>query len=667
MPVFPGDNSIYSDGDRSILNRMEQDYQNYVTPNQTVWGQADLDLRFYSGDQTVFNEYYGTAVPFGRRQFCFNLIRRIVETTAGYQRQNRKTTIITPRENSDQYTADLFSKLILWSDSMDNTDHIISEAFTGALITGMNLIQVYMDWKSDPVCGDIRTSNCSYNTFLIDPFFKNPDLSDCNSIWKRSFLNKEQIIGLLPDKKEIILGMFGQGNKDGKFRYMPESFNWDQQNLLTYDEYYYRTARERKMVINSQTGRQIEFKGDEDALRQFLSDYPELTLFEDTIPTVNLAVVVNGMVMYNGGNPLGIDKYPFVPVMGYYEPNLPYFEWRVQGMVRGLRDPQFIYNHRKRIELDILESQLNSGWVAEEDSVVDPQSLYKTGQGSVVWTKEGKQLGVNLHKIPPGAVDGSMFQISQDMERLVQQIAGGNDELYASATDDKAAILAKQRQGAGLLSLQRFFDQLDLSQTLLGRIKLEVMQNNFTPDKVERVTEQPPSEEFYNKLFGKYDAVVEEGFNTSTQRQMAFAQALYLKEAGVPIPSNYLVKMATLQDKQELIKSLEEQEQAQAQQAQQQAQVAMAEQQAAMQLAQARAFSDQAMGQERLSRIQENTQLAVERRAEAEKDKTAALLNFMKVVKELEQIDLDNLSKVMQLMNSVKTPMAVQPPDMGGM
>ena len=38
------------------------------------------------------------------------------------------------------------------------------------------------------------------------------------------------------------------------------------------------------------------------------------------------------------------------------------------------------------------------------------------------------------------------------------------------------------------------------------------------------VPEEEPAPQFYNKAFGKYDAAIEEGLNTTTQKQMRFAQ-----------------------------------------------------------------------------------------------------------------------------------------------
>jgi hypothetical protein len=68
---------------------------------------------------------------------------------------------------------------------------------------------------------------------------------------------------------------------------------------------------------------------DEERLKNFLKLYPQLTLIKNEIPTVRLAIVVQGKVMYDGPQPNGIDIYPFVPVIGYYHPELPYFVYRI--------------------------------------------------------------------------------------------------------------------------------------------------------------------------------------------------------------------------------------------------------------------------------------------------------------------------------------------------
>ena len=628
---------------------MEAFYAEAITIIQSFWAEADTDYRFWSGDQTLWNDLYGNLPANRRRQFNFNRIRRVTNLIEGYQRRNRKSTIVIPIENGDAETADQFSKVMMHINRTEGVLETISEAYRGALIGGMNLLHVWVDYRSDPINGTIKVDNCAYNSFLIDPYFKKPDLSDCNSIWKRSYLTKRECISLLPSMTEEILGLIGSDSgtgRDGKLQYQPESYNYGMKNLLTYDEYYYRDYRTQKMLVDTQTGETMEWKSeDDDRLKLFLQTYPTVKLIDQEIPTVRLAIVVQGKVFYDGPNPMGIDKYPFVPVLGYYAPEMPYFPHRCQGVVRGLRDAQYLYNRRRIIELDILESQINSGYIYKENALVNPKDIYLSGQGKGLALKEEAQM-TDVIQIQAPQIPPSMIQLSELLAKEVMEISGVNEELLGSAVDDKAGILSMLRQGAGLTTLQALFDQLDKSQKLLGDLILDLVQTNYTPGKIKKILEnQEPTAQFYNKAFGKYGCSVEEGLNTATQKQMNFAQLLQLREVGVQVPDDILLESSTIQDKKKLVEAVQQQAQAVAQAQQQQLQLQLQEQEARIKVANANAVANEGLGVERYSRVEENRALAEERRAAAIKDDEMALLNFVKAMKEIDGMDLAHLNE----------------------
>ena len=666
MPLFPDlGPSYYDEKDKSILAKMSAFYAESISINQSFWGEADTDTRFFAGDQTLWNDLYANLPANRRRQFNFNRIKRVINMISGYQRRNRKSTICIPVENGDSETADQFTKVFMWLNQQEGILETVSDAFEGALVGGMNLLQVWVDYRSDPISGNIKVDNCSYNSFLIDPFFRKHDLSDCNAIWKRSFLTKREAVSLMPAHEEQILSLTGDSQRDGKFQFMPETYNYGMKNLVTYDEYYYRTYRSQKMLIDTQSGEVLEWKHpDEDKLKIFLQTYPQVTVIKQDIPTVNVAIVVSGKVLYDGINSLGIDTFPVVPVMAYYTPEIPYYPWRIQGVVRGLRDAQYLYNRRKIIELDIFESQINSGFKYKENALVNPKDIFLNGQGRGLALKEEAQM-TDVEQIQPPQVPPSMMQLSESLANELQQISGVSEEMLGSAVDEKAGVLAMLRQGAGLTTLQGLFDKLDRSQKLLGKIILDVIQSNFTPGKVKRILEGEPSIQFYNKAFGKYDASVEEGLNTVNQRQMQLLQLLQLKEVGVPIPDDVLLDACTVQNKKELVEKIQQarQQQEQIQQAQTQAQIQQI--QAQTELAKSRAIADQGLGIERLSRVQENKALARERLAAAAKDEDAATLDMIKAIKEIEGMDLAHIEKLVAMLNIVKQQEVRQEPTNG--
>ena len=637
----------YVDNDRSILTYMNEVY----AENSSQWLQfmyeGDIDTRFAAGDQEAIYNYVGLNHNYYKRnQVNFNQIRTIRNMITGYQRKTRKTSIVIPQEENDQATADQLSNLLLFTMNKADAFSCISTSFEGGITAGMNLVSLYMDYGLDPINGDIRTGNMGYNSFLIDPFFKKLDLSDCNYIWTRKWLSRDQIKQLLPNRETEVDSIPYEGVRDGKFPYMPQSMNFKARKLLPYDEFWYLDTREEYHLVDTKSGESIKWRGKDENLETYLSVYPDIKKMKRHIQTVKLAIVINEKVFYNGPNPFNTDSYPFVPFVGYFEPDIPYFHTRIQGIVRDLRDAQWSYNRRMRLNLDYLEAGISRGVKYIEDALVDPQDAFLSGAGRAIPIKKGHSLD-EVQEIPPPQIPGSWFQELEKLQSDMMRISGVNEELLGSAEDDKAGILSMLRQGAGLTTLQTLFDNLDQSQKVLATRFLELIQNNFTDEKIQRIINEEPTPQIHMRDFLRYDCAVIDGTLTATQQNMEFRQLWEMAQAGMQIPPELLFKNAPLQNKKDLIESLQKQAEQQSQMQQMQMQLQMQELQAKTNLANARAKADSGLAIERISRVDENEPLAIERRAQA-------TLDEVKAVKELKGMDIDHLNQLMAILSSIK-------------
>lgn len=650
----------------AIKRKIDSDYSANQAIWQVYWTEATIDTRLEAGDTSLMADLNQMLPNNNRGSWIFNRTRPLCNMVSGYQRRNRKSTIVVPLENGDQMTADQWTKIILGIYKREGVYETISDAFhQGACITGMNLLHVYMDYRNDPVNGDLKVDNCAYNSFFIDPYFRKPDLSDCAFVWRRSYMSHTAAASLMPDKYDEIMALPGNPTgtgRDGRFNYMPESYGQTQQNRLAYDEYYYRDYRKQKLLIDKETGETFEITNQDDLdIDTFLRHYPQTEVITQSIPTVRLAIMIQDKVFFDGQNPLNLDFFPFVPVLGYYNPMMPYFYSRIQGICRSLRDPQVLLNRRIVLSADMLESQVNSGWIFKENAVVDVKHLFQTGQGRIIPLKEEAQM-TDIQAVQPPQIPPSFFQLQDTFSKELNLVSGINEELMGSALDDKAGILSALRQGAGLTTLQPLFDRLDYAQNLLGELIMKTVQLNYTPGKIKNLLEgEEPAPLFYNKAFGKYHCMVEAGFNTESQKQMQFAQLMQLKELGVPLPDSALLEASTIQNKTKIIEQIQQQQQMQQQMQQQQMQVQMQELQARTELSHARAQADMGLGAERYSRIGENQALAEERKAAAVKDDQMALLNFAKALKEIESIDMAQLEKIVSIQRMLREHENINP------
>ena len=641
---------------QDIIKDFGESYERAYQLWNTFYAEAYKDLSYYLGNQWSLEElaYLNNQ---RRSSFTYNKIRRLINLVQGYQRKNRLSTIISPVEDASEITANLFTDVM--QHIMQNSDgyEIISEAFKGALTTGLSFVSPYVDYRNDPVSGDIKFHHDAWNAVIMDPFFTKKDLSDCSFVARRKFLSRTEIASLLPDKVDVIESL-PWGSRDDKFTYMPFARQWGMQKLMNYTEYWRTRWETKDVLVDMETGETKEWDGDRKRLKLFRDAFPQIEVIRKPVKQVELGIIVEGELLYYGKDPWGLNDYPFVPFMSIFEPSYDLYTWKVQSLVRIVRDPQTELNKRRSKMVDIIDSQLNSGWVAKTNSVSNPASLYKSGQGQVVFLKPEAQM-TDVQRLNAPEIPASMFQLESEFEKDIMEIAGVNSELFGMAENDKietAGILSKMRQSAGLVNLQDIFDGLRESQKLLGRKVLRLIQKNYTPEKIKLITKKDVTPEFYSKTFAQYDVVVEEGVLTDTQRQTQFTQYAALKAMGVAIPDELIIKNSNLHDKKELAEYIQQQAQQQQQMEQQQAQMAMQQQEVVTRSLDAKAQSDQALATERLAKIQLDAAVNVERINRAEEEKTAGALNLIKAAKELEGMDVDHFLKQVQAIKMLMEP-----------
>lgn len=642
---------------KNLTQMKDEFYQSNYPGNAALWSQGYIDKRFKVGDQSLYNWSGGNNFNQTSYRYFFNLIRRHINMICGYQRKNRKSTIALPIHNEEDSLADDFNSVMRWSEDRDGFQEYLSQAFEGSCDTGMTLLYLYPDYALDPISSDLFTDCVSYNNFLIDQYFRKQDLTDCNGVWRRRWVTKQIAKQLLPGMSEEIDRMKPGGLKDGRFPVQAELQNIAMSNLFTYDEFHYRTTREANMIIDPFTGEASEWEdeeGEEQGMMEMvLAQQPWLQVKKMQIPTVKLCLSIGDKNIYDGPNLLNIDSYPCVPSMCYYEPDITSYAWRCMGVIRNLRDPQFLYNMRKVIELSILQSQVNSGWIFPVDAVTDVKAFRQSGEGFLIPLKAGHLPG-EIQRIEAAAIPQSLLELSNSLSEDITKISGVNEELLGAATDDKSGILSMLRQGAGLTTLQTIFDKLDYTQRLFGKIRLQAIRKNFSKGKVRNILGHEADPRFFSSHSLKYSIAVEEGNYSTSQRQMELQQLLHFKELGMPIPDQSILRAAFITNKKEVM-----QEMAQQQQQQQQQQQAQSEQQSKMDNAKvmssfARAKSDLAREKDLMASAQERFAKIEDLHATAEHKSTQSDLDLVKMIVELEDMQFNQFKSAFEYAQAVK-------------
>lgn len=640
--------------DSAIKHEYDQLYQEDYYAWNPFYPLADRDLRQYLGDQWDANEKKDLFQE-GRNAYVFNYIRRVVNLVDGYQRKHRLSSVVSPRGNQDALTADQMSKCLIYAMNTGDAYHTISNCFSGALKTGWNLAHIYMDYIDDPVNGEIKFQRVPFNGFITDPYFTQHDFSDCSHIIMRKYLGVDQVRSLLPGQEEDVDKLYRYGwNRDDKFTWLPYQREPNGEDLLSFNEFYQQKWRNVPMLVDMETGEYTEFEVGGNNLKDFLKKYPQLKVIKKPKRYIVKHIIVNDQVMRSEENPYGLDEYPLVPFFAIFEPESDLWELKVQSLTRAAIDPQKELNRRRSQMVDILDSQINSGWIADENSVVNPRSLFQASQGKVVWRNQDSRPGA-VEKIPPGQIPPSMFQLQELYDKDIPSILGVNEAAFGEADNaGESGILTMLRQGAALINLQDLFDQLRNSQKALSTKVLKLIQT-WSPSKIQRITEQEPTPQFFDKDSTKFDVVVKEGILTDTQQQNYFRQLVDLKQLGAPVTGEMLAREAPIQGKSDYLQQVAQMEQQQAQAAQQQAQLQNELVQSDRQMREARAISDIALSKERFTRAVANMGLEDERTSKSAQDRADSALSRVKAMKELESMDADTLHKYLTLVRIMES------------
>ena len=534
----------------------------------------------------------------------------------GYQRQHRRSINYIPSEGADPQTTDQYTRLVMHCANTEAINEQFSKACELSCISGMVLAQPYLDYSGDdPAQGTLKLKIWEYNAFLVDPYFRSPDMSDAQFVWTQEYISKKEAEDRFPDKVANIAPMAGTPQRYGSFYFLPENYNMARNDLMVLSYVWYKWRRKKKRLYSKSRNQFFDFAGGQENLDQILYAIPDMEVVEVETPCWKLATVLNDQLMFQGDCPLGDLGCPFIPIFWNYEPHINYYDLRVRSLVKTMRDPQFLLNRRIIINNDISEATINAGWKRKIGAVANEDNLKKSGQGWDVIINEGYEM-TDVEKILPSAVPESDLAFAEQFWKLIFSTSGVDIESW-QGDDSKqmSALTLLLKQGANLMVLQKYFDQWDYSLKLLGDKLLKIVLNNWNAAKVGLLIGEEPTAHFYSKVFAKYQVIVEEGLNTATQKNMQAQQLLEINQmyGREVFPPSMVVKDMNLSGKAEAMQFLQQQEQQQSAITQEQTTIAHTMDAAKIKELYSRAALNISSAKERQGRVDSNIGLFEER------------------------------------------------------
>ncbi len=638
---YPPWNNALEPNQGNVRQWLDNLYSKFQPIEQARWNQSNIDTLFYAGAQDWINRNYSlnNAAAYGK--FYFNLLQQPVNMVTGYQRQHRKGFNYIPCEGADPQTTDQYTRLITHVANQQGIHEQFSRGCEQSAITGMVLLQPYLDFTGDdPAQGQLKLKLWEYNSFLVDPYFRNFDMSDAQFVWCQEYISKKEAESRFPDKLQNIAPMAGTQQRYGSFYFLPENYNMARNDLMVLSYVWYKWKTKRKRLYSRSRNQFFDIAKDEQSIEQVLYNIPDMELVEVEVPTWKLAVVLNDQLMFQGDNPLGFDDCPFIPVFWNYEPHINYYDLRCRGLVRTMRDSNYLLNRRIIINHDISEATINQGWKRKIGAVANEDNLKKSGQGWDIIVNEGYEM-TDVDKIIPSSVPESDFALADQLRSLIFGTSGVDLENWSAQNDKQASSLTTLlKQAANLTVLQKYFDQWDQSQKILGERLLQIALNNWNAAKVGLMIGEEPSPFFHSKVFSKFQVLVEEGELTPTQQNMQAQSLLDINAAfGREVfPPSMIVPHLNITGKAEAIQFLQQQEQQAAAVQSEATNIQHAFEEAKLRELYAKAANSIASAKERYGRFESNVGLLEERISEISKNRALATKAKMEAVSEMVEV-----------------------------
>jgi hypothetical protein len=617
---------------------------------QSRWNQANIDTLFYAGNQSFINRTLSFSPGITSQQYYFNLLQQPVNMITGRQRQHRKSITYQAADGADPRTTDQYTRLMMNVCQKERVNEAFSKSCELSAIAGMNLMQPYLDFTGDdPAQGSLKVKVWEYNSFLVDPFFREPDMSDAQFVWCQEYITKRVAEERFPGQLSNIRPMMGAPQRYGSFYFLPENYNMSRNDLMVLSYVWYRWTKKRERLYSRKLNMFFDYIKGKENLEAILYNIPDLEVVKVDSPCWKVAVVLNDQLMYQGENPLWDGpECPFIPTYWNYDPHINQYELRSRSLIFPMRSSQFLMNYKIINNNDIAAATINAGWKRKIGAVANEDNLKKAGQGWDVIINDGYEM-TDCEKIIPSAVPESDLALADQMMSLIFKTSGIDLENWSGQNEKQISSLTLMlKQDANLLPFQKYFDQWDTSLKLLGERMLQIVMQNWSVEKVGMMIGEEPTEHFYSKIFAKFKTVVEEGILTPTQKNIQAQQMLDINTTfgREVIPPSKIIPLMNIQGKDDIVKFLEQQEQQAATMQDQQMQVQHAFEHAKLQELMSKAAANIARAREDHSRSESNLGLYEERlsmiernRAMTLKEKQGALSELLESIQKYGEIE----------------------------
>ena len=518
---------------KTAIQEGEIDYNLYVNDIDAHWDAKD---RAYLAKKK-------------RQALIINKITPLIRALTGYEKRNRKAITVKPITEDDLPIAQQYSKIIA-SILGEMGYSTLSDIFATSVKTGISYAAIFPSYEKDPLDGDIVLTRVPFQNIVFDPTIQRKDFSDCDYLIREELFTLDTAKMLFPNKADDI-------ERASKNQSILTSHIDNLTRPRVYlVEFWKREYKPVDFVVDPQTGMLTQWQGTNKLLKELKKETGMITI-KKVVPVLSYSIFCNKTLLYKTTNPYGHADYPYIPFFCYFDPEVKNWEYKLQGIIRALRDPQKQINKSRSQFLDILATQIHTGIITETDAVQNPEVLKEAGQGKVIEVRPGAR----WEQIQSPRMPIEFLNLAEIYKADMQYTSNIHEDMLGlPIKGNEPAILHQVRTAQALTALQEVFDNYILGKKLVGKQLVKLIQKIFSPQKVIRMIGEQPAPRFYDIDVSQSDIQIAEAIITDTQRNLYFRELMDLRQAGFDIPLQWVLRYMDLPDKEQFIKFIEKQQ-----------------------------------------------------------------------------------------------------------
>ena len=541
---------------------------------------------FYLGAGMQWDEDIKQAIEAaGKPWMEENIIFPTVNTVLGYQTQSRMDIAYVPRETGDQEVSDILTKLGMYIIDQNKFPWVESQVFSDGVIQQRGYFDIRMEFDNN-MRGDVSIKALDPLDVIPDPDAKSYDPKDWNDVIVTRWMHIDdvrttygptayrKIMKYIEDRDQPDFGYDDTGVERNKFAHQGtyNSFyyydgNGDPHVRLIERQWYKLTNRE--FFYDLETG---DLTPVADGLtakeKKMMSQASGAEVIKRVVRRVRWTVSSYNCVLHDAWSP-----YEFFTIVPFF----PYFRrGRTVGMVDNLIKTQEMINKVYSQILHVINTTANSGWIVEENSLVnmEVEDLEQRGAdtGLVLETKAGRTPPA---KIEPNQIPSGLKDIFNSGIDLIRMISGVSETFQGGKGPEVSGAAIQSRVHQSAIQLAGPIDNLFRTRNMIAERLLALVQSFYTEERTFVITQEDSTDpdqegpesysinqedEFGNVInditAGKYDIVIADVPTQITFQNAQFQQALDMRKFGVEIPDEEMILMSTLARKNEIAKKV---------------------------------------------------------------------------------------------------------------